>query len=406
MVSLTMLTHNRRDDVRVSLEEIRKITYPNWEMIVVDNNSTDGVVDMIKKEYPWIKLIVLGENRPFYARGLCFENARGKYVVVLDDDSHPEPDAITKTVERFENDPCLGIIACNVVCGDHVTTWPWPESPANTGGLFIACGAGFRKEVFEQIGAYWADEIMETYADEFDFTYRAYAAGYTLGHFKDIIVHHRPRSSPERVRRFFYRNERNRSYLIGKYIPRRYWPQMYFRPLLYQLLKAYYLSGIKGLLWAAFGNMKGLEYLIEGYRRRIIVPPVVIFFILTSNTRFPSIWRLFTKREVRRKCFAGLKHPVFGHSFCPRNLPTEEKIDRELFRTPTYPFIVKLRVNEIRFELLKLRKNVEEKKRMANFILSEFDDLGQDVPSDLVNPHIIQQRLTRLKGSIKDFLIT
>ena len=199
LVSITMITRNRKEDVLESLSRVFKIDYPNYEVIVVDNNSTDGLPALIEETLPKVRLIRLHGNAPLLARNISFKNARGKYIVTLDDDSYPEQDAISKMVKRFEEDPCLGIIAFQIPCGDYFSTWDWREGSAGFVTLYIGSGAGIKNEVFERVGYY--DEELGGYAEEFDLTYRAFAAGYTLGHFKDIVAHHRPQYNENRDRK-------------------------------------------------------------------------------------------------------------------------------------------------------------------------------------------------------------
>jgi len=112
LVTVNILSWNRKEDLRESLIELKKTTYPNIELIVVDNASTDGSPEMVEREFPYVKLIKMPKNIGIAGWNIGFEKANGKYIMVLDDDSYPAPDAIELMVEEFEKaDEDVGIIA-------------------------------------------------------------------------------------------------------------------------------------------------------------------------------------------------------------------------------------------------------------------------------------------------------
>jgi len=57
MVSIIIINHNRKEDLKACLTSVRKTKYQNFEVIVIDNASTDGSVEIVKKNFEWVKLI-------------------------------------------------------------------------------------------------------------------------------------------------------------------------------------------------------------------------------------------------------------------------------------------------------------------------------------------------------------
>lgn len=106
-VSAIITTHNRKVLLKRSIESVFSQTYPNIELIVVDDASTDGTDDYCKVlslRYIYIsKQESKGGN---YARNLGIKAATGEYVAFLDDDDYWLPSKIEKQVTLLENSDC------------------------------------------------------------------------------------------------------------------------------------------------------------------------------------------------------------------------------------------------------------------------------------------------------------
>ena len=106
-VSLVISVWNRKDDLRENLQAIQKQTRSPMEVIVVDNASEDGTADMVRTEFPEVRLI----RMPHSGYGACetfnigFANARGEYVGILDDDVVLPPDFIERMLAEFQKEP-------------------------------------------------------------------------------------------------------------------------------------------------------------------------------------------------------------------------------------------------------------------------------------------------------------
>ena len=109
LVSIVILSWNRHDDLKLTLDKVSKLDYPYTEIIVVDNHSTDESCEMAINNFPYVRLIRLPRNLGIEGFNIGMINSRGKYIVLLDDDSHPENSAISKMVEEFEANKRLGI---------------------------------------------------------------------------------------------------------------------------------------------------------------------------------------------------------------------------------------------------------------------------------------------------------
>ena len=88
-LSIIIVTHNSKDFLRNCLKSVfEKIKDLSFEVLVVDNASTDGTFEMLKNEFPQVKAIFSKENLGFAkANNLAIKEAKGKYIFLLNPDT-------------------------------------------------------------------------------------------------------------------------------------------------------------------------------------------------------------------------------------------------------------------------------------------------------------------------------
>ena len=217
-----MLCWNRWEDVNVSLSKIAEIDYSNLETIVVDNGSTDGSQRNIREQFPWVKLIEAGTNLGIEAYNLGFEAAEGEFILIIDDDSYPAKESIDRMVQKFFENPKLGVCAFDVRNADdydQVTTTSnsasTSQSSYSTG--FNGAGAGVRKEVFKKAGFYPGEFFL--YMNEADCSLRMRDLGYEIKFFPDLIAYHKMAAKNRKSWRAPFYYTRNSFWLIWKNYP-------------------------------------------------------------------------------------------------------------------------------------------------------------------------------------------
>ncbi len=226
LVSVVTICWNRKADILESLEGIFNTTYDNLEVIVVDNNSTDGTAQEISERFPAVRLIRLFKNIGIEAYNIGFINARGEYVVILDDDSHPERHAIERMVRKFQKDPKLGIVAFDVrnfFKYDEVATLTVDEEADNEAVSqkylmgFNGAGAGIRRDLLEECGFY--PEEFFLYWNEADLAFRVLNRDMKVIFFSDVVSYHKysPKNRSSERAPFFYC--RNMFWLLWKNYP-------------------------------------------------------------------------------------------------------------------------------------------------------------------------------------------
>ena len=194
LVSILILTWNRRNDCIKSIESALVQTYPNIEVVLIDNDSPDGTGDLVSEKYPQVRLIRSYKNLGCPSgRNLGFANCRGKYIYLLDDDGWLAEDAIEKSVMRAETDESLAVVmSCiNEMEGDKlVRKRPAGLTEPTYTGSFIGCCSMIRRNVLEQVG-YFPDDFFRQ-GEESDLTLRILDSGRFLFFEPSSVMYHRP----------------------------------------------------------------------------------------------------------------------------------------------------------------------------------------------------------------------
>lgn len=195
-ISVTIITMNRKEDLKRSLDSFLNQEYEDKEIIVIDNASDDGTSQMIAEEYSEIKYLYLAENIDTKALNIAVDLADGDIIYRTDDDSNPEDKFLfSKIADIFQNNSDIDIIAMEdieVKRGYEIWNWyPYEVDKENVpaGGYkshtFLGGGAAIRKEVFNKIGGFW-----EFGFEELDFSSRAILAGFTIRYFPNLRFLH------------------------------------------------------------------------------------------------------------------------------------------------------------------------------------------------------------------------
>jgi GT2 family glycosyltransferase len=182
-VSVNILSFNRKEDLRFTLKKILEQDYKNIEIIVVDNSSTDGTREMVKTEFPNVKLIELKKNIGIAGWNKGFEAAKGEYVLVLDDDSYPDNGTISSGINLMLKDEKIAVVGFaiynyqfNKIENDEY--YQKQSREVEEVSAFIGCGAMIRRKYFLDLGGF--DPVIFLYFNELDFSIRAKNAGYKI----------------------------------------------------------------------------------------------------------------------------------------------------------------------------------------------------------------------------------
>jgi GT2 family glycosyltransferase len=218
LVTVSVLSYQRRDAVVRVIESALAQDYPNLEVIVVDNGSGAELTGFLRNRFPQVTLIELSENAGTAARNRGIEAARGEIVVTLDNDVYfDDSRSVHRIVEAFERRPCAGCVVFRVyhpATGTlHVRDWchprPWKtgESQEFETHYITEGAAAFRRAVFDQIEPYWP--LLFIGHEGADLGIRLMDAGYGIWYLPEVKVWHMASLETREDWRPFYYNTRN-----------------------------------------------------------------------------------------------------------------------------------------------------------------------------------------------------
>ena len=222
--------------------------YHKFQILVVDNGSTDGSVEWLKEHQ--IPTIFLDTNTGFSgAVNVGIRAAKTPYVLLLNNDTEPDCHFIGEMVKAIERSPKIFSVSSKMIqmyhkdkmddAGDMYTLLGWafqrgvgrPATGYNRScPVFSACAGAaiYRREVFETIGYF--DEMHFAYLEDIDVGYRAKIYGYKNVYCPSAMVYHvGSGTSGSRYNSFKVRlAARNNIYLNYKNMP---WPQLLLNAL-------------------------------------------------------------------------------------------------------------------------------------------------------------------------------
>lgn len=194
LVSLILLTYDRADFVEEALESVLAQTYPEIEIIVSDDGSTDPTMVQLLDRLEERRLLVLRNPHGVVPSSVHhgMAAARGVYAMILGDDDLIDPPYIAEAVDVMESDPQAGFVYCRATLFGSVNG-PWDLPDFDIGGILlnnqIFATHLFRREDWRTTGGY--DLSMVTGREDHDFVLKLLGIGRRPVRLEGTYFHYR-----------------------------------------------------------------------------------------------------------------------------------------------------------------------------------------------------------------------
>ncbi len=290
-VSIVILSHNRLSDLCETVEYCRTYTYPELELIVVDNKSTDGSVDYINSLEERFKKILLNSNTgSAEGHSIGMRAAMGKYIITIDDDAFVEGLAIYEMVKLFESYPKLAVISFNCInfykeykIGEEKTSRKdYSQDEMNRSyDLFTESSAGFRKDVLDLVG-YHQNEYFYG-GEDTELSMRILAHEYNIKITPNLIAYHKITDTYRDTSLLTKNSVRNVFWMIIQYFPLQTLPSHILRYLwhlslsLVQKRQLMYLTSWIDAVWQIKTMIQRRQPLPTPIFKKIIFPYTRVF---------------------------------------------------------------------------------------------------------------------------------
>jgi GT2 family glycosyltransferase/glycosyltransferase involved in cell wall biosynthesis len=238
--------------LRGCLDSIAGQTRPPDQTIVVDNGSTDGSLELLRAEYPWVEVVELGHNTGFaVAANRGIDAAAADAVALVNTDVVLAPDWLERMSRALDSDPQAAAVACKMVdLSDPRRLYDTGDVMRRDGAcvqrgrfelddgrfdepgeVFGACaGAGlYRRSAVLAVGGF--DERFFAYIEDVDLALRLRLAGWRCRYEPAVARHASEGSSSKLARPPAYWIERNTLMLVAKAFPARWLPLVAYRQL-------------------------------------------------------------------------------------------------------------------------------------------------------------------------------
>lgn len=337
-VSIIILNWNRLADILECLESVKKSDYLNYNIVVVDNASTDNSVNIIKNKFPDVVILTCEKNLGFAGGnnvGMKYAVKNGaEYVWLLNNDTTIMPDTLVKIITTAEKSCSLGLVSPIIYyysnpaeiehCGanfdlknylfvNYVTLNKLNNIEKKNPGLF-GTALLIKQEVITSVG--YLNEGYFAYYEDVDYSWRALKAGYSNEVAVSAKVYHKAHKNNSHAiknvpRHFFYYTTRNEFWFwISNSVG--FKKVLFVNKYLARIIRKVGTCKEKGICIIADAYLDGLycAFLrIDGeYSKRLTMPKFVKKLILWHpyfladlvELNFANICSIFANRKLSR----------------------------------------------------------------------------------------------------------
>jgi GT2 family glycosyltransferase len=294
--SVIIPSGNGRPHLPLCLAALRRQSFRDFEVVLVDNNSADDSLPFVRREFPEVRIVALPYNGVFAgAVNAGLRRASGEIAVLLNNDTEAEPDWLAELIGALDREPEASMAASKLLLFDRRDTlhsagdyYGLDGVPGSRGvwqrddgrydrdrWVFGACGgaAAYRRSMLRDVGLF--DEELVAYCEDVDLNLRARLAGHACVFAPRARVYHKLSATGGGPLASYYCG-RNFLYVMAKDVPapilRRHWRRMLGAQLRLALDAARH--GREAAARARLrGQLAGLRLLPRALVRRRLVQP-------------------------------------------------------------------------------------------------------------------------------------
>jgi len=211
-VAVAVLNFNGKHYLKDCLDSLSRQSHRSYSVYVIDNGSTDGSVDFVREEFPWVQVIAFDRNYGFAeAYNRAIKTLRFDFIALVNNDVAVDGEWLEKLVEQVLKDESIA------AWGSKILLWGDRERLNHAGGKFTLIGAGYdvgwyekdseeynrggyvgsvcgaamivRRDAFIRIGGF--DRDFFAYFEDTDFCWRAWLYGFKVVYVPSSVVYHK-----------------------------------------------------------------------------------------------------------------------------------------------------------------------------------------------------------------------
>lgn len=317
VASVIIPNWNGKHLLKTCLSSLENQTFSNFETIVVDNGSTDGSIECIKRYFPKVKIVALDKNYGFAkAINEGIRKSHSEYLVLINNDTEVDEKCLYYLIQVARKHKEVGFIATKMLnffkrdvvdsAGDYIDEVGHANNIGlgkkdgpkfkKGGHLFLVTGGGslFKREVFDKVGLF--DENYFAYMEDVDLCLRAQLMGFKGWYEPKAVIYHIHKATSSKNKALLeYLQFRNMTQTIIKDFPTKIllknwrWLKImlvHLNTILYQLKNGFFWPPFLADLWILFH----LPYLLKERHKiqskKIVTDEYIESFLVKKEITF------------------------------------------------------------------------------------------------------------------------
>ena len=202
--SILISTRNRISELKVTLSSIENIIGDHVEILICDDDSSDGTFNYLKNNCPQVRVFKNSKQRGYlFNRNFLMSKVRTEFAMSLDDDANLVSEKpLEKCKDYFEKHPLCGVIAFRIFWGRNLPSNQDHSDSISRVKSFVGCGHMWRMDAWRRIPKY--PEWFEFYGEENFASFQLFKKGWEIHYLPNILINHRVENIQRQKNRDFY----------------------------------------------------------------------------------------------------------------------------------------------------------------------------------------------------------